>query len=284
MAIRNITEGLIDKGIAVLKFDFTGLGESEGDFSETTFTSNLQDLVSASNYLQIEKSIAPTMLIGHSLGGAAVIYAAREIPSIKAYATIGAPAAPQHVQLLLKNSLEEIIEKGKAEVNIGGRPFEIGHRFIQDLEACNLPRILGHVDKPLLVIHAPKDDIVEFENDLEIFQRASAPKSFISLDGSDHLLSRKTDSLYVGRLIAEWAERYLNLDNIDAKKLDNGVIGTLPGEGYTTHINTPKHSLIADEPKKVGGDDLGPSPYELVSAGLIACTAMTVKMYSERKG
>ena len=282
LAIKNISQALNEQGIGVLRFDFTGLGESAGEFKDSGFLSNIQDLVAASNFLQKEKNSAPTIIIGHSLGGAAAVYAAKEIPSIKAVVTIGAPSAPQHVQHLMSDKITDIIEEGQAEVNIGGRPFTIKKNFLNELDRCEMPKTLQDLRKPILIIHSPQDTIVGIENAQEIYINAHHPKSFISIDGADHLLSRKTDSSYVGEVIAGWVKRYIETSEEDEIVSPN-VRVNLAGEKFKSHVNVGKHYLIADEPKSVGGTDLGPNPYEFVSAGLGACTAMTLKMYANRK-
>ena len=207
-AVRNIGRSLTDSGIAVLRFDFTGLGESEGDFENTNFSSNVEDLISAANFLA-ENYEAPKILIGHSLGGAAVIFAANKIKSVQAVATIGAPSDPKHVSHLFASGIEEIKEKGEARLSIGGREFNIQKQFLDDINDKNMASTLGKMKKPLLVMHSPQDTTVGIENAANIYRDAWHPKSFITLDGADHLLSQKEDSLYVGRIIATWSERYI---------------------------------------------------------------------------
>lgn len=284
-AVRNIAKALTSNGFGVLRFDFTGLGESEGDFENTNFSGNVEDLIAAADYLK-ENYSAPTLLVGHSLGGVAVIFAASQIPSIKALSTIGAPSDITHVQKLLKSGLEEIEENGKAFINLSGRDFTIKKQFLDDLETRPLTVILNRLRKPLLILHSPQDQTVGIKNAEEIYVAAHHPKSFISLDGSDHLLSNKTDSQYAGEVISGWAKRYLNIDpQHDEPKTKHQVVASLDREdGFTTQMKVGNHYMIADEPTDVGGNDFGPSPYELVSAGLSACTAMTVQMYAKRKG
>jgi len=209
-AVRNIGRALTDNGIAVLRFDFTGLGESEGEFEHTNFSSNVNDLIAAAQYL--EKNYAsPSILIGHSLGGAAVIFAAQHIKSVKAVATIGAPSDPKHVTHLFKSSMEEIKEKGEALLSIGGREFKIQKQFLDDINEKNMNTTVKEMNKALLVLHSPQDTTVGIENAAQIYQAAWHPKSFISLDGADHLLSKKEDSIYVGQMIANWAVRYIKI-------------------------------------------------------------------------
>lgn len=285
LAVRNIGKALTSKGFGVLRFDFTGLGESEGDFADTNFSGNVDDLVAASDYLK-EKYHAPTLIIGHSLGGAAVIFATGEIPSIKAIVTIGAPSNPVHVKHLLKSGLEEIRSNGKAVVNLSGRDFTIKKQFLDDLETKPLPETVKKLRKPLLIMHSPQDDTVGIKNAEEIYMAAHHPKSFVSLDGADHLLMNKRDSIYVGEVIAGWARRYVDpKEENQTLKTKHQVAASLDAEdGFTTQMKLGTHYVTADEPLEVGGNDFGPSPYELVSAGLSACTAMTLQMYAKRKG
>lgn len=282
--VRNISNELTQYGFGVLRFDFTGLGMSEGDFADTNFSHNLKDLITVNNYLA-DHYEAPSLLIGHSLGGAAVLMAAGELSNIKAVATIGAPADAAHVGHLLGNK-EDLIEKGEASVSIGGRPFKIKKHFLEDLENHEASKIIPQLRIPLLVLHSPQDKVVAIENAAQIYKLAHHPKSFISLDGADHLLSKKADSLYAARSIATWADRYLNLSK-DEKPLkpDNAqVVAHLDLDNhFTTQISNGRHSIVADEPQNVGGDDLGLSPFELLQSALGACTNMTLKLYAERK-
>lgn len=281
-AIRHISRALNMGGIAVLRFDFTGLGESEGDFADTNFSSNIEDLLAAAQFLTTNYQ-APELLIGHSLGGAAVIAAAAQLKSVKGVATIGAPFAPNHVSHLLREGIEEIEAQGKAEVNIGGRPFNVKKQFLEDIREHRLREQLQDFNKAILILHSPQDTIVPVENAAKIYHAVRHPKSYISLDGADHLLSEKKDSLYVGEVIATWSKRYLRLPEKEKLKVEKEVAVRLGEEGFTTDIMVRKHALTADEPESVGGNDFGPSPYELVSAGLGACTAMTLQMYARRK-
>ncbi len=284
LAVKNIGKALTSSGFAVLRFDFTGLGESDGDFADTNFSGNVSDLIAAAEHL--EKNFkAPTLIIGHSLGGAAALFAAAEIGSVKAVATIGAPSNPKHVQHLFKSNLAEIEKSGKAIVNLSGRDFTIKKQFLDDLEHKSLPNVVEGLRKPLLILHSPQDDTVGIKNAEEIYVAARHPKSFVSLDGADHLLMRKEDSQYVGKVIAGWSQRYVSIPKNNSLKTKHQVVASLGIEdGFTTNMKVGSHFMIADEPKDFGGNDYGPSPYELVSAGLSACTAMTIQMYTKRKG
>jgi putative redox protein len=281
-AVRNISRSLNLNGIAVLRFDFTGLGESEGDFADTNFSSNVQDLVSAAKFLE-ENYQAPSLLVGHSLGGAAVIAAAEHLPSVKAVATIGAPFDPSHVSHLFAAGIEEIKEEGIANVQIGGRPFTVKKQFLEDIKEANLTTKLENFNRALLIMHSPQDMTVEVENAAKIYLAAKHPKSFVTLDGADHLLTNKEDSQYAGEVIGTWVKRYLDIQPKEILKPEKTVAVRLAGEGYTTEVMVRHHHLTADEPASVGGNDFGPGPYELVAAGLGACTVMTLKMYARRK-
>lgn len=282
-AVKNISNSLVSHGFGVLRFDFTGLGESEGDFEDSNFSGNVEDLISAASYLE-ENYKAPSLLIGHSLGGAAVLFAAKLLSSVTAIATIGAPSHIGHIKHLLKDDLNKIQEKGMSAVNIGGRNFNIKKQFLDDLENKDLKELIPHLNKSLLILHSPQDTIVGIKNAEEIYLAAKHPKSFISLDGADHLLSNKIDSSYAGNIIGSWAHRYLDIPEQVEIKAGLDVVAHLGPEGFTTQIKAGKHNLIADEPEHFGGNDFGPNPYEYVSAGLAACTSMTLQMYAKRKG
>lgn len=281
-AVRNISFALTQEGFAIMRFDFTGLGESEGDFVDTNFSSNVEDLVQVSNYME-ENGQAPKLLIGHSLGGAAAIFAASKIKSIEALATIGAPSQVNHVQHLFSEKISDIKESGKAEVNISGRKFSISNQFLKDLEAQNMKNVLKDLRKALLILHSPQDKIVGIDNASEIYENAWHPKSFVTLDQADHLLYKESDSRYVGQLIASWAGRYINVEKKKALKSKNQVLARLDDDAFSTEILAAGHHLVADEPEEVGGNHFGPSPYDLLLSSLGACTAMTVKMYAKRK-
>jgi uncharacterized OsmC-like protein/esterase/lipase len=283
-AIKNISRSLTAVGFGVLRFDFTGLGESDGEFEDTNFSGNVEDLIAACDFLS-ENYIAPSLIIGHSLGGAAAIFAASNINNIHAVATIGAPSDPNHVTRLLQEGLEEIEKKGLATINLSGRDFTIKKQFIDDLHTYSLPEVVKGLRKALLVLHSPQDQTVEIHNAEEIYHAARHPKSFVSLDGADHLLSRKEDSVYAGKVIASWASRYISIPKVETLRSRDNVVASLDGDdGFTTQMKVGNHHLIADEPESFGGNDFGPNPYEYVSAGLSACTVMTIQMYAKRKG
>jgi putative redox protein len=283
-AVKNISRALTANGFGVLRFDFTGLGESDGDFENTNFSGNVADLISAAHFLK-ENYAAPTLLVGHSLGGTAAVFASAKIASVKAIATIGAPSNPKHVQHLLQSSVAEIKNNGKANVSLGGREFTIKKQFLDDLESQSLPEIIKNLGKALLVLHSPQDTTVAIKNAEDLYIAAHHPKSFISIDGADHLLMRKEDSNYVGIIIANWAKRYVDLPKNEQPATKHQVIASLDAaDGFTTPMKVGNHYMTADEPVNYGGNDFGPSPYELVSAGLSACTAMTIQMYAKRKG
>ncbi len=281
-AVTHISDALTNRGIGVLRFDFTGLGESKGEFADTNFSSNVADLVAAAHFLA-EAHEAPQLLVGHSLGGAAVLCAAAQLPETLAVATIGAPADPGHVTHLLASKKEEIEQHGEAEVLLAGRPFKIKKQFLDDLNESNMRQTIASLKKALLVLHAPLDNTVGIDNASGIFQTAKHPKSFVSLDKADHLLSRPEDALYAGSVIAAWAGRYLPRPEPEGPA-EGQVHAQIGAEGFYTQIRAGDHGLIADEPKSLGGTNHGPTPYDYLLAGLGACTAMTLRMYAKRKG
>lgn len=282
-AVRNVSRALTSRGFGVLQFDFTGLGASGGSFSESNFSGNVDDLLAAADFLATAYQ-APNLIVGHSLGGAAAILAASQLENVQTVATIGSPSNPQHVQHLFQNSLEEIAQSGMALVNIGGRPFTIKKQFLEDLSQMTLLKVLKAMRKSILILHSPQDATVGIENAAELYGAAHHPKSFISLDGADHLLTREEDSLYAGDMIASWARRYLPQQETPALSSLHQVVALLQQEDmFTTNIKAGDHYLTADEPKTVQGNNFGPTPYELVASGLAACTAMTIKMYANHK-
>ncbi len=282
-AVRNISAAMVSRGFGVLRFDFTGLGESEGEFSQTNFSGNVEDLIDAAEFLKVSYS-SPSLLIGHSLGGAAAIFAAANIGSVRAIATIGAPSEPVHVKKQLKGKLSEIKYEGQATVQLAGREFTVRQQFLDDLEDKKLLACVKKIRKALLFLHSPQDAVVSIKNAEELYVNAHHPKSFISLDGADHLLSEKEHSLYTGEVIASWAQRYVDIPIRAVINTDHQVVAGLGNsEGFTTAMKIGGHYLTADEPASAGGNDFGPSPYELVAAGLASCTAMTLQMYARRK-
>ncbi|QXD15560.1 bifunctional alpha/beta hydrolase/OsmC family protein [Rhodocaloribacter litoris] len=284
-ALRYLSEALTEAGIAVLRFDFTGLGESEGDFAETTFSSNVEDLVDAAAFLA--RSYAPpALLIGHSLGGAAVLQAAAQLDAVRAVATIGAPFDPEHVLHLFEDVLDEIERDGVTRVRLAGRAFTVKKAFVDDLAAQNVRRVLRDLKRPLMLLHAPMDQVVGIDNAALLFEAARHPKSFVSLDRADHLLSNEEDARYAGTVIAAWARRYLGVSQAERKHpdpADNRIVAHIDRAHYRTEILANGHALLADEPRTVGGTNAGPTPYDLLVAALGACTAMTLRMYADRK-
>lgn len=280
----HISQALVDQGFAVLRFDFTGLGESEGEFCSTTISTNVGDLVAAAHYLEREHS-APAVLVGHSFGGAAVLRAAHQLPCVKAVATIAAPADPGHVRQLLGDSEKIIREQGQGEVMLAGRPFTIGRAFLEDLERDDWKDVINDLRRALLIFHSPQDETVSIDNARQIFDSALHPKGFVSLEDADHLLSDAADSRYVAAVLAAWVSRYLERANGELAEDESveGVVATIGRKKFRTELRSGRHVLVADEPKSVGGDDLGPSPYDFLAASLASCTAMTLRLYADYK-
>ena len=292
-ATSRIAARLTRAGFAVLRFDFTGLGKSDGEFENTNFTSNIEDLVRAADFLR-ENHQAPTILIGHSLGGAAVLAAAGDILEARAVVTIGAPFDPKHVRNNFKDHIDIIEKEGVAEVSLAGRPFRIKKQFLDDIESQNQTARIKALKKALLILHSPTDEYVSIDNAGEIFQVAKHPKSFISLAGADHLLTREKDAHFAADMIAAWASRYVEAavendvaDDFPETRLEIGAGDTVVIERglgkFANIISSNGHRLLADEPESYGGTNTGPTPYDLLSSSLGACTAMTIRMYAEHK-
>lgn len=287
LAAKRIAAALAAKGIAVLRFDFTGLGSSEGDFANSTFSSNVADLVLAADHLRQTRKV-PAILIGHSLGGAAILAAAGRIPEAKAVVTIAAPSDPAHVTGLFTDRLEDIRKHGEVEVSLAGRPFRITREFLDDVAEQGLTSEIAKLHKALLVMHSPTDDTVGIDNATHIFVAAKHPKSFVSLAGADHLLSQRRDSVYVADVIAAWAARYVepapDQPAVDVGESAGQVIVRETRLGkFQQSVTVGPHRMLADEPVSVGGGNTGPGPYDFVLAGLGACTSMTLRMYADRK-
>ncbi|WP_108659671.1 bifunctional alpha/beta hydrolase/OsmC family protein [Acuticoccus kandeliae] len=287
-AARDIARQLAAEGFACARFDFTGLGSSEGEFASTDFSSNVGDILKVVDALR-DTLGAPQLLIGHSLGGAAVLVAARAVKEVRAVATIAAPADAAHVKKTLDADLARIESEGQASVRLGDRAFTIRREFIDDLDRHSVTDAVAGLKAALLVLHAPRDSVVGIENATEIFLAAKHPKSFVSLDDADHLLSNHDDARYAAEVIAAWALRYVEAPARPMRRLEEeavrmGALATSAGGAFRTEIALSGHSLVADEPKDVGGEGSGPTPYDLLAAGLAACTLMTMRLYGARKG
>ncbi len=280
-AARHITRALAGAGFAVLRFDFTGLGESEGDFADTDFSSNLDDLEDAAAWMA-ETLDAPQLLVGHSLGGSAVLAVAERLDSVRAVATLGAPARVDHILKQLGDDLGTIESEGSAEVRLAGRPFRIRRDFVEDARSHSLEERLRRLRRALLVMHSPFDDTVGIDDAQRIFTAALHPKSFVSLDRADHLLSDEADSRYAGEVISTWASRFLEIES--PEPIDHVEILGRTADRFLCRVQAGRHVLLADEPEANGGRDLGPDPYEYLASALGSCTVMTLNMYARRKG
>ncbi len=286
-AASRIARALSERGIAVLRFDFTGLGKSEGEFANTNFSSNVQDLVAAADFMR-EEMEAPSILIGHSLGGTAVLAAASEIPEARAAVTIGAPADAAHVAHHFGDREADIMESGEAEVSLAGRPFTIKKQFLEDIRAQSIEDKIRGLNRALLVLHSPVDATVGIDNAAHIFKAAKHPKSFVTLDNADHLLMRKEDADYAANLIASWSARYIESAPQERSARPNIPAGYVyageTGKGkFQQKLLAGKHEMLADEPESYGGLDSGPSPYDFLKAALATCKSMTLRMYADRK-
>ncbi len=285
-AATRISRGLATRGFAVLRFDFTGLGNSDGDFANSHFSANVDDLVAAARWLGAEVA-PPSLLVGHSLGGTAVLAAAARIEPVRAIVTIGAPSEPGHLLRLLGDRAGQIRSQGRADVDIAGRRFPISASFLEDVEESRLlPTLdrLGRDGKSVLLLHSPQDSIVGIDHARRLYEALRHPKSFLTLDRADHLLSDRKDADYVADLIAVWSRRYLpDAARDDIAPIEGDVLVEGRGDSFLQRVTAGSHSWLADEPVKVGGEDAGPTPYDHLLAALGTCTSMTIGMYARHK-
>lgn len=285
LAASRLGEGLAERGFGVLRFDFTGLGQSDGDFADTGFTTNVQDLKAAVAWMEAQ-GMPVQLMIGHSLGGAAAVVAASELSEIRAVVTLGAPADAEHVVHQFDQHIPEIEAKGAAQVDIAGRPFVVGEAFLESVRGAKVKEAAAKLKRPLLVMHAPRDEIVSIDNATGLFVAAKHPKSFVSLDQAGHMLSNRADTDYVAEVILAWARRYLGAQGAAPAAARNDVVRvreTGQAGAYQNSVEIDGRLFLADEPKSIGGADTGPNPYQWVSAGLGACTSITLRMYANRK-
>ncbi len=276
----NITEHLAQHGIATLRFDFTGLGASKGNFADSSFSTNIDDLIDAAKFLE-QKYQAPQLLVGHSLGGTAILAAAQHIPSAKAVASIGSPAQPEHILHLLKDHLDDLQNEGTANIELAGRPFNFKQSFVDDVRKHEIN--YRKLNKALLVMHSPVDDTVSIDEAGKIFTQALHPKSFVTLEDTSHLLDKESDTKYAANVLSAWALRYLELKEEQETSVSGVMVQNATSKGFLCEISAGKHSFIADEPISFGGTNLGPTPYDFLAASLGTCTAMTLNMYARRK-